>query len=181
MEEIYKDIKGYEGVYKISSLGNVKSLKFGKEKIMSPRKSGNGHLKVTLFLNNKKENFLIHRLVATHFIPNPNNLPEVNHRDEDKTNNCVDNLEWCDRRYNTNYGNNAPKILLRKPVIQYRLDGYMLRKWDSIKDAIELFNAKKITECCQGKRNKSGGFMWRYYDLDTYLIGKLNNRIMSLN
>jgi hypothetical protein len=178
MIEVWIYIENYPD-YMISNMGRVKSLKFGKEKIMSPRYSGNGHLKITLTNNEGKKDFLVHRLVATYFLPNPNNLPEVNHKDEVKTNNCVENLEWCDRKYNANYGNNAPKIVLRKPVIQYSLDGYMLKVWDSMTDAVKLFNAKKITECCQGKRNKSGGFGWKYYTTDNYLIGKLNNSLMD--
>lgn len=178
MSEIWKTIENYPS-YMVSNMGRVKSLNFGrtgKEGIMSPRKSGNGHLKITLSNGITKTDFLVHRLVATHFIPNPNNLPEVNHKDEDKTNNCVDNLEWCDRRYNVNYGKHSPKIVLSKSVIQYSLDGYMLKVWDSISDAQkEVPNTRKICDCCQGKRNKAGGYIWKYYDKETYLIGIMNN------
>ena len=140
------------------------------------RISGNGHLKVTLRSIDGTKNYLVHRLVATHFIPNPNNLPEVNHKDECKTNNCVDNLEWCDRKYNANYGKHSPKIILSKPVSQYSLDGYMLKVWDSASDAQrEIPKTHKIGDCCQGKRNKSGGYKWKYYDKETYLIGLMNN------
>ena len=190
MEEIWKTIEGYPS-YMVSNMGRVKSLNYGrrgKEGIMSPRISGNGHLKVTLRNINGTKDYLVHRLVATHFMPNPNNLPEVNHKDECKTNNIIwinedgsidynkSNLEWCDRRYNVNYGNNAPKIILSKPVIQYSLDGYMLKVWDSISDAQkEVPKTRKIGACCQGKRNKAGGYVWKYYDKETYLIGLMNN------
>ena len=105
-KEIWKEIKGYEGRYQISSLGRVKSLNYnktGKEDILSP---GNirGYLHVRLSKEGKSKPFQVHRLVALHFIPNPNNYPEVNHKDENKQNNTVDNLEWCDRKYNCNYG-----------------------------------------------------------------------------
>lgn len=178
MSEIWKEIEGYPS-YMVSNMGRVKSLNYrrsGKEGIMSPRISGNGHLKVTLRNIDGLKDYLVHRLVAQAFIPNPNNLSELNHKDEEKTNNCIDNLEWCDRRYNVNYGNNAPKIILSKPIIQYSLDGYMLKVWDSISDAQkEVPKTRKIGDCCQGKRNKAGGYVWKYYDKETYLIGIMNN------
>lgn len=177
--EIWKLINNHPN-YMISNKGRIKSLNYkrtGQEKIMIPRKSGNGHLKISLSTNGVKTDYLVHRLVAIHFLPNPDNLPEVNHKDEVKTNNQVENLEWCDRKYNANYGNNSPKNILCKPVIQFSLDGYMLKKWDSIKLAAKEYNAKRISSCCSGERNKSGGYVWKYYDLDTYLIGKMNNSL----
>ena len=106
MEE-WRDIKGYEGLYQVSSLGRVKSLKDShdnyREKILKP---GNvrGYLHVNLYKDTKRKTYRIHRLVAEAFISNPNNYEEVNHKDEDKTNNCVSNLEWCTREYNMSYG-----------------------------------------------------------------------------
>ena len=104
MIEIWKNIQGYEGLYQISNLGRVKSLHYNKEKILKPNKYGAGYYGVALSKNNKHKRYSIHRLVAIAFIPNPNNLPQVNHKDEDKTNNRVDNLEWCTNEYNMNYG-----------------------------------------------------------------------------
>lgn len=113
MEEIWKDIKGYEGLYQISNLGRVKSLNYkrtGIEEILKSKKMRNGYLRITLNKNGKYKTFAVHRLVAEAFINNPNNLPEVNHKDEDKQNNCVWNLEYCDRRYNVNYGTRNKRV-----------------------------------------------------------------------
>ena len=103
MKEIFKNIKGYENLYQISNLGRVKSLgntKKRKEKILKPRKVKCGYLIIGLYQQGKRKDYLIHRLVGQHFIENPNNFQELNHKDEDKTNNCVSNLEYCDALYN---------------------------------------------------------------------------------
>ena len=115
MSEEWRPIEGYEGLYEVSSYGRVRSLdryvktcyeayKLHKGKILSPAKDKNGYLKVHLCCNGKHNIIRVHRLVCKAFIPNPDNLPEVNHKDEDKTNNSVDNLEWCDHSYNISYG-----------------------------------------------------------------------------
>lgn len=111
VEEIWKDIPGYEGLYQISSQGRVKRLPLGKQwpsrrthnNIRKPKMKG-GYLSINLSKDNEVKCFLVHRLVAMVFIPNLNNLPCVNHKDEDKTNNSSENLEWCSYRYNANYG-----------------------------------------------------------------------------
>ena len=108
MDEIWMDINGYEGKYQVSTLGRIKSLK--KNLIMKPMVATNGYLEACLWKDGKQKRYLLHRLVATHFIDNPNNYPEVNHIDEDKTNNYVNNLEWCTHLYNMNYGNVKEKI-----------------------------------------------------------------------
>ena len=113
--EIYKDIEGYEG-YQVSNHGNVKSLereckgKSRKDKILKPFNNKDGYLRVGLYKEGKLKNHYVHRLVAEAFIENHNNFREINHRDEDKANNCVSNLEWCDRKYNINYGTRNEKI-----------------------------------------------------------------------
>ena len=112
--EIWKDIEGYEGLYQVSNLGRVKSLKVSKIKSERIRKSyqqSSGYISIVLCKNGKVTNHKIHRLVANAFIDNPDNLPEINHKDEDKTNNCVDNLEWCDSSYNKNYGTRTEKFI----------------------------------------------------------------------
>ena len=102
--EVWKDVKDYEGLYQISDKGRVKSLWFGKEKILKPGRDTCGYLQVNLSKNGEKKTYQVHRLVAKSFLPNPDNLSEVNHKDENKENNIVENLEFCDRKYNINYG-----------------------------------------------------------------------------
>ena len=132
-EEIWKDIDGYEGLYKVSNLGRVKSLNYlrkGIEKERIPNKNNSGYLIVGLHKDGKIKNFLIHRLVAEAFIENVNDLPQVNHKDENKLNNCVENLEWCSAKYNSNYGEhnyNLRNTMSSKVpnVLQYQ--GHLLR------------------------------------------------------
>lgn len=127
--EQWKDIEGYEGLYQVSNLGNVKSLnrtsiKEGrdyrvKEKILKTFLCSSGYPTVVLSNNGKKETLMVHRLVALHFIPNPHKYEQINHKDENKNNNNVDNLEWCTAEYNDNYGsrnNNISNSMRRKKV-----------------------------------------------------------------
>lgn len=107
MKEVWKDIKGYEGLYQVSNLGNVKSLKFNKEKILIPLFDKN-YLFIQLWKNGKYKRYKVHRLVAEAFIPNTNEYSCVNHKDENKQNNCVDNLEWCTNQYNIEYSQAIP-------------------------------------------------------------------------
>ena len=120
IKEQWKDIAGYEGLYQVSNLGNIKSLnrisiKEGrdyrvKEKVLKTFLCSSGYPTVVLSVNGKKETLMVHRLVALHFIPNPNNYEQINHKDENRQNNNVDNLEWCTQHYNLNYGNRRKKI-----------------------------------------------------------------------
>ena len=103
--EVYRTVQGYEGLYEISNYGRVKSLNYnrtGKERIMKPAANTKGYLCVGLFKDGKMKSHRVHRLVASAFIENPDELPEVNHKDEDKTNNCANNLEWCLHKDNCN-------------------------------------------------------------------------------
>ena len=111
MEEIWKDIEGYEGLYQVSNFGNIRSLetiapsgKFVKQIIRKQSKDKDGYCIIGLNKNKSQKTYKVHRLVAKSFIDNPNNLPEINHKDEDKTNNKVSNLEWCNSKYNLTYG-----------------------------------------------------------------------------
>jgi hypothetical protein len=106
--ELWSDIEDYENKYQISNYGRLKSLK--NNMIMKPMVGTNGYLLACLWKNGKQRKISIHRLVAKKFVPNPYNYKEVNHIDEDKTNNRFDNLEWCTRKYNMNYGNVKNKI-----------------------------------------------------------------------
>lgn len=108
MEEIWRPIEGYEGLYEVSSYGRIRSLM--KSIILRPKKEPSGYLRCNLYLNKNMKTVSIHRLVAQAFIPNPDNLPQVNHMDEDKTNNRVDNLEWCDSKYNNDYGTRKERV-----------------------------------------------------------------------
>lgn len=102
MKEVWKDIEGYEGLYQISNLGRVKRVATGK--VLKGGKDKDGYLMVKLYKNNIRSNKKIHRLVAEAFIPNPENKPQVNHADENKTNNSLDNLEWMTAKENINHG-----------------------------------------------------------------------------
>lgn len=176
MQEIWKDVKGYEGKYQISNFGNVKSLNYNnmkKEKLLSFWKSK--YLYVNLYKNNKGKSFQVHRLVAEAFIPNPDNLPEVNHKDEDKLNNNVSNLEWCTTKYNCNYGTRNSRLYNKtsfrkghkpkscKEVEKYSLDGVLLDTYPSIQEAGRKnnFSASSIYRCCEGKI-KCRNYIWKY-------------------
>lgn len=119
MIEEWRPVEGYEGLYEVSNTGRVrsfdryvkgKSYRLHKGKVLSPGKNSRGYLSAVLSYNGKHKSITVHRLVAQAFLPNPDNLPEINHKDEDKTNNSVDNLEWCDHKYNNNYGSRKDKV-----------------------------------------------------------------------
>ena len=168
MEE-WRDIKGYEGKYKISSHGKVKSLKHKDEKLLKPSYDKDGYKQVILCNNGKGKKWFIHRLVAIHFLPNPNNLPQVNHKDEDKANNVVENLEWCTCKYNINYGtakNKKAKSQGRQVLCITTGEIFY-----SIRKAGRYYSISKshISECCKGKAKSAGKhpitgekLVWKY-------------------
>jgi hypothetical protein len=179
MNEIWKEIKEYEGMYEISNLGRVKSLSrviynrwgttISREKILIPSIDNNGYAHTSLTKNKKKKTFPIHRLVAINFISNPHNLPEVNHKKEfEKSNNCIENLEWCTHEYNTNYGtrNERHHTSLRKPIYQLDKNNNLIKRWDYIKQVTQelKFDSSSITKCCKGKSKTYKGFKWSYVD-----------------
>lgn len=159
MEE-WRDIRGYEGLYQISHRGVVRSLV--SNRLMKPYQNNNGYLKVDLYKSGKREHRYIHRLVAEAYIQNVGNKNEINHKDEDKTNNCVENLEYCDRTYNMNYGTvrqrSAEKI--RKAVFCTELN----RLFKSISEASRETGIclQSISLCCLGKQSTAGTLHWRF-------------------
>ena len=165
MDEIWKDKKNYEGHYQVSNCGRVKSIKFGKERILKLRTDKDGYFKVDLSKNNKLKTFTVHRLVAEAFLPNPYNLPCINHKDECKTNNNVNNLEWCNSKYNINFGTRNEKASkkLSKPVLQYTLEGEFVKEWSSTMECGRNgYNQGNVAACCRGERKTHKGFLWRY-------------------
>ena len=182
--EIWKDIKGYEGLYQVSNLGRVKSLskeflvsnqyckttkcRKTKERILKPQLDKYGYYRVTLCKDGKKYLKQIHRLVALTFLTNPHELPLVNHKNEIKTDNRSCNLEFCTSSYNQNYGTIKERISVAQSydINQYTLGGCFIKKWHGINKASrELkINHANIISCCQGKRKSAGGYIWRYYN-----------------
>ena len=171
--EVWKDIKGYEGLYQVSNLGRVKRILFKnrmtekmKDKLLKPFRGKKGYLQVTLCKNNKTKLFNIHRLVAEAFIPNPDNLPQINHKDENKENNRVENLGFCTIKYNHNYGTGKQRQAeqIKKKVDQYDLQGNFIKRWNGMIDVQnELgINRNNINSCCLNIRKTAGGFVWKY-------------------
>ena len=165
MKEIWKDIKDYEGHYQVSNLSRVKSIKFGKERILKPVTDRHGYLIVGLWKNNKQKTYKVHRLVAEAFIDNTDNLPQVNHKDENPLNNNVNNLEWCNSKYNCNFGTRIERISKRrsKTVLQYDLEGNFIREWKSTAECGRNgFDQGHVAACCRGKLKKHKDSIWRY-------------------
>lgn len=158
-----KDIAGYEGLYGITSCGKVWSYK--RQKFLKTGNNHKGYLQVGLRKNGERKWYLVHRLVADAYIPNPENLPMINHKDENKANNCLQNLEWCDAKYNNTYGSRIDRVASRnkKPILQYTLDGDFVREWPSATDVGKDVNAN-ITHCAKGKQKTAYGYIWKYKD-----------------
>lgn len=189
MEEIWKDIKSYEGLYQVSNLGRIKSLKKirrnGKGFYVQEEKlktlqlwKEEGYYSIVLYKNDGGRTYHIHRLVAQAFIPNPENLPQVNHKDGNKSNNSVENLEWvtCSENVKHAYkkhlinhwaiGKFGKEHNFSKAVIQLDLQGNFINEYDSITQACEAMgvNAKNpsISYVCKGKQKTAYGYRWRY-------------------
>ena len=176
MKEIWKDIEGYEGKYEISNFGRIKSYAQKKNgKITEGYTDKKGYK--TIFLYDKPQHgkwHKIHRLVASAFIDNPDNLPQVNHKDENKENNYDSNLEWCTCYYNNNYGTKKERLsrvynknlhqATVKSVIQFDKNMNIINIFKSIREAERKtkINNGNISECCQGNRKTAGGYIWKY-------------------
>ena len=178
-KEVWKDIKGYEGLYQVSNLGRVKSLahvtirKNGsklpvKERILKPSTTPDGYLRVELFRSGKRKIMNIHRLVYEVFHKNPENKPCVNHIDENKTNNMASNLEWCTAKENCNHGTRNKRIAKskNKSVAQYTPNGKLIKIWQSILEVEKHlgFSHGNISKVTRGKQKTAYGYVWKYVE-----------------
>lgn len=193
-EEVWKDVRGYEGKYAVSNMGRVKSLtrvnSLGRrvnERILRPLNNGRGYLKVNLCKGGEIKQYTIHRLVLSTFNPVENmESMQVNHKDEDPTNNNLNNLEWCTALYNLTYNYRQKRVAETQsiPIVQLSLDGRYIRSYKSSHDVERLrgFNQGAIIQCCKNKFNREGnniykGFIWQY--LHTY-IHNIDHRIKKI-
>ena len=178
-EEIWKPVAGYEGLYEVSNMGRVKSLerlapRKGegalpiKEKILKGEKTIWGYMAVTLYAPNHKKRKPVHRLVAIAYVPNPHAYKQINHKNEIKTDNRASNLEWCDCRYNMNYGTAPLRRAMKRgtPVVQMDLNGNVLARYYGQAEAARMSGAKRenIGKCCRGERLTAGGFKWAVWE-----------------
>lgn len=164
MKEIWKDIKGYGGRYQVSNMGRVRSFARGAERILKPD-YGYGYYRVSLQKNKEVKRTFVHRLVADAFLENPNNLPIINHKDENRGNNNVENLEWCTQKYNLNYGTRNEKLSARaKRVGQFSLSGELIEVHRSVMIAAKKlgYDYGLIYKCCRDEIKKVYGFVWKY-------------------
>ena len=184
MEEVWKDVVGYERLYMVSDMGRIKGLGryvwngntfvFKPEKIITSCNRGLGYHVVGLYLNGERTTLQVHRLVAIAFIPNPYNKEMINHKDGKRSNNKLENLEWCTRSENMIHAFYVLKSINLTPpkyngsndlkVLQLSLIGSKIKLWASIKDAsIDLkIASSSISKCCKNTRNHAGKFKWEY-------------------
>lgn len=157
MTEIWKDIKGYEGLYQVSNHGRIKSIRYKTSKLMVLKTDVHGYVKVGLRKSGKRTWYGVHRLVAVAFLPNPNNFPQVDHIDNCKTNNHVDNLQWLTARENVRKDNS-------KAVIATDIYGREKRYEAIIDVRKDGMKTSGVTRCIKGLRKTHGGYTWRYAD-----------------
>lgn len=178
LNEIYKPIKGYEDYYEVSNYGKVRRIKYENNgnktqyklpNYLKPRKDKDGYLRYDLCLNNKVKRFMAHRLVALTFLENFNNYPCVNHKDGNKENNYVDNLEFCTVQYNNLHAlstglRNMKNNKLSKQVEQYDMNDNLLNTFKSANEAHRITGLSQghISECCRGEIKQYNGYKWKY-------------------
>lgn len=189
MNEVWKPVKGYEDLYEVSNYGRVRSVDhyttvvqksrtyniFRKGQVLTPKPRHHGYLAVPLYgrgghATRNMRSFSVHRLVAEAFVENPNGYTEVNHKDEDKTNNRAENLEWCTRQYNTTYGTCQSRRVRKgadnprsKAVNQYTRDGELVRRFESVNEIRRCgFSVGNVWKCLNGKYSHAYGYVWKY-------------------
>ena len=160
--ETFVKIEGFDN-YEVSNLGKIRNIKSGR--VLKPRLHHSGYLRYCLYENNKKKDLLLHRILATAFIDNPEGKPCVNHIDENKSNNDLSNLEWCTVRENNAHGTRTKRAAekLSQKVVQLDLNNNVLNEFESIRQAERETGAPRtsISSCCNGKTKSAGGFKWR--------------------
>ena len=177
---MWKEVDGTNGLYLVSDKGLIFSVR--SNRVLKTQNCENGYCRIELNIDGKPQKEYIHRIVAKAFIPNPNNYPIINQKDENPANNCADNLEWCTYEYNSNYGTCQEKILSNreykagwnhvqsKPVRQFTLDGKLIHEYGSCGMAATItgLDVKSINKCANGKLKQYAGFGWSYTDTYTY-------------
>lgn len=169
--EEWRFVPAYEGLYMVSNKGRVINCRTGK--ILKPGKDKDGYLQVHIFKDGKSKRFYVHRLVALAFIPNPENLPCVNHKDENKQNNCVENLEWCTNKYNLEYSGIIEKFQkagtesIKTPIEVYK-NGELVGVFCSQIEAARQLGLDKgnIGKVLKGKYSQTGGYSFKYANKD---------------
>jgi len=163
MQEIWADVKGFEGLYQVSNKGRLRN-NYGKS--LRPADNGYGYLRFNLSKGkNNYSTIYLHRAIAQAFIPNPNNYPEVNHIDENKRNNNLENLEWCSIKYNRMWGtrNERTSEHKKQKIVGISLDGSQVIEFDGVVDSVKRgFNKSAISNCLQGLSKSSGGYVWTH-------------------